>query len=864
MSALLQARCWLVLVALATSSVFAQTLDAGTKTPVFMHLNAPASGIANRPLRVAVGSTTTSLPVDPVLEYSIGGISRDLPITWGATDIVLPVGTVSLVAKYPGDATRQASRSMAVIVRIDPPLPSSPLPTVTSLYDALGNQTKETLTADGGVFVSAKFDALSQPTLVTDALKGVTQLGFDGVGRSVYVADPRTLITEYPRDGLGNAKVESPDTGLSARTFDAAGNLTKLTDARGAVTANTYDASNRLTTTTSTLGAATRVVTFRYDEVRVGSANAGRLSSAETPELTAVYRYDPTGTLLGETRTVKPAAGANAAEVNLSTTYAFSGAHPQSVTYPSGTSVGYTTMQRTVVKLSVTGSKQVPMELLTDLVYEPYGGGLRSWSWVMATTRVTGRRYSDTAGRAMRYPLGTHLRDLAYDEAGNIVSYRHFDSSTSAEVAAFNQSFTSDPLGRLTRFTANGLTTSYTYDANGNRSSESTLGITRVSTIDPSSNRLQGTSNPVEVYGYDAVGNVTSVSGRFSATYDEANRLKTVTRGGVTSTFTYDERGRRVRKVNSTGPASTVLYAYDAEHHLLGEYTATGVPLREYVWLGDVPVAMLVPAPSNTWGFEAYFIHTDHLNAPRVLVDRSGRVRWRWLSDPFGAGLAENNPSGVGAVTFNLRLPGQVFDPETGLHHNFHRDYDPVMGRYIESDPVGLVGGLNTYVYADNAPTRFTDSLGLTTNNKRNKHMECGPLHAPGIPVGPGRWEDPSFKCREGDACFRLKAKRDYLTRMWASHAGWVERFGDTRGCGHAQESDDLLRAVTRCELIIKKKNCDDDCTPPDSFGKWFRERFGSKSTYDPVQERMVTPPAPQLPSPMIPLPGPMPLRMMP
>jgi len=87
---------------------------------------------------------------------------------------------------------------------------------------------------------------------------------------------------------------------------------------------------------------------------------------------------------------------------------------------------------------------------------------------------------------------------------------------------------------------------------------------------------------------------------------------------------------------------------------------------------------------------------------------------WTWTNDdPFGANAPNENPSGAGQFTCNLRLPGQYFDKETNLHYNYFRDYDPGIGRYVESDPIGLRGGLNTYAYGSLSPLMFSDPSGL-------------------------------------------------------------------------------------------------------------------------------------------------------
>jgi RHS repeat-associated protein len=109
-----------------------------------------------------------------------------------------------------------------------------------------------------------------------------------------------------------------------------------------------------------------------------------------------------------------------------------------------------------------------------------------------------------------------------------------------------------------------------------------------------------------------------------------------------------------------------------------------------------------------------YFIHTDHLNTPRLIANETGQTAWQWENiDPFGGNAPNENPAGLGTLTCNLRLSGQYFDKETNLHYNYFRDYDPAIGRYIQSDPIGLQGGINTYAYVNSNPLSKIDPLGL-------------------------------------------------------------------------------------------------------------------------------------------------------
>ena len=188
--------------------------------------------------------------------------------------------------------------------------------------------------------------------------------------------------------------------------------------------------------------------------------------------------------------------------------------------------------------------------------------------------------------------------------------------------------------------------------------------------------------------------------------------------------FAHDSEGRRIRKFISAGTgagaASTVVFAYDQDDQLLGEYDASGKAIREYVWLGNRPVAVFTPdtkaatpAAAATNPPLVYYIHTDHLNTPRVVMDRANKLRWRWMAEPFGTTAPETNPSALGSFTLPLRFPGQYADAESGLFYNHHRSYDPALGRYTQSDPIGLLGGINTYGYVGGDPLRKIDPRGL-------------------------------------------------------------------------------------------------------------------------------------------------------
>lgn len=322
----------------------------------------------------------------------------------------------------------------------------------------------------------------------------------------------------------------------------------------------------------------------------------------------------------------------------------------------------------------------------------------------------------DTAGLEVRQRLGPWIRDLYYDAAGRITAFKHLDAATgtaTAQARALDQQFSYDAADRLVRVSTARSTWTATYDANGNRTSTSEGTTVSNVALAPDSNRLQRIDSPERIFFHDAAGNLTGDSSKYTARYDAAGRLAWAHNGTVAVSMDYDGAGLRVRRVESSGAASTLMFVHDAAGRLLGEYDVNGMPLREYVWLGDMPLAMLSTEAAGPSNPTLYFIHTDHLGTPRALIDRTGALRWTWLSEPFGNTPPDSNPIGLGAVNLPMRMPGQYADDVLGLFYNQQRYYDASVGRYTQSDPIGLAGGINTYAYVGGNPVSYTDPSGL-------------------------------------------------------------------------------------------------------------------------------------------------------
>lgn len=220
----------------------------------------------------------------------------------------------------------------------------------------------------------------------------------------------------------------------------------------------------------------------------------------------------------------------------------------------------------------------------------------------------------------------------------------------------------------------------------------------------------------------DAAGNTTAdPTLNVSFVYDDHNRIVEAYVGALLqASYVYNGQGQRVKKVEATGAQRTIVYHYGLGGELIGEtiYSDVGAKIdeRDYLWLDALPLAQSERtfAGGVVTSSQFAYIHADQLNTPRLATNGSGTVVWRWDSDAFGIGDADDDPdSDTNLVNVRLRFPGQYLDEESGLHYNYFRDYDPVTGRYVESDPIGLPGGLNTFAYASANPLLYVDPLGL-------------------------------------------------------------------------------------------------------------------------------------------------------
>ncbi len=561
--------------------------------------------------------------------------------------------------------------------------------TTTLAYDNNGNLLSSAAPLSRNT--ADQYDALNRLTQITDPNSGATQLTYDANNNLTSVTDPRTLTTSYTHDGFGDVtKLVSPDTGASTVTYDSGGNLKTATDARGAVATYTYDALNRMTK----VAYADQTLKFTYD---AGSNGIGHLTGASDANHSMSWTYDTLGRVTGKGQTI--------GKVTKSVGYAYVNGDLTSLITPSGQTITYSYTNHRITSITVNGAA-----LMTGVSYDPFGPA-NSWTWGNGTG-VT--RTFDEDGNPSQIVTAGVTNAYTVDSASRITAIS--DSGVPKDSWTFGY----DLLDRVTggSKSAKKSAVSYTYDANGNRLTETGTDAFSA-TIAPASNQLSSTSGAIaRTYTYDAAGNTTSYTGD-SFTFNDRGRMTQAIVDGAYTNYIYNALGQLIHKY---GNGDNTVLVYDEAGHILGEYTAAGVLVEETIWMGDMPVATLRP---NGATVDIYYVHADHLSTPRKVTRPSDNgLMWRWDPGTFGSPKPKENPDKLGAFKYNLRYPGQYELTESGLYYNRYRTYDPSMGRYIESDPIGLRGGINPYAYVRGNPVSFMDPLGWCPTDQ----SECGYL----------------------------------------------------------------------------------------------------------------------------------------
>lgn len=541
-----------------------------------------------------------------------------------------------------------------------------------------------------------QYDSFGQLTEITDALGGITRLTYDVHGNLVKVTDPEGRETRFEYDGNGQVTAEERQptpSQVSRRSYqyDADGNLATEITPNGEKAVYSYSSAGELVNVELFADQASatpkQTISLTYSDL-------GQLTSYDDGETQGTYSYDDVGQLLTATTDYGPFAK------SISYTYDAAG---NIATYTNPEGVIYT--------------------------YNYDDGGLIRSINIPGTGLIAFSEYQWTQPTRITLPGGSVI-ERQYDGLQRMASNTLMDPAQSALMTVL---YGYDPVGNiLSQGTEHGDYT-YGYD---------------------SLNRLTKADYPTandETFDYDGVGNRTGHNGDSSWTYNEANQLthqsdtsyeydanghlikKTVM--GQDTHFVYNSQERLVQ-VEDHNRQVVARYGYNPFGHrlwkevggertyffhnhsgLVGEYNIAGELIKEYQY-----------TPKSTWmtnplfqraGGSLYFYQNDHLGTPQRLMANSGQVVWEARSQAFG--YVDEVQS---KITNPLRFPGQYYDQETGLHHNYFRDYDPSLGRYLQIDPVGFRGGVNVYLYVYSNPLNMFDDAGTT------------PVHAIGAAAG--------------------------------------------------------------------------------------------------------------------------------
>ncbi|MDH0173216.1 RHS repeat-associated core domain-containing protein, partial [Stenotrophomonas sp. GD04145] len=430
---------------------------------------------------------------------------------------------------------------------------------------------------------------------------------------------------------------------------------------------------------------------FSYDWCAWGK---GMLCGLSGPDTATHFAYVPSGQLWIR-RDFITVAGQ---QTDHSTEFLYDGiGRPNQITYPNADRVNYAygaggrlaSMTATIDGVSRAVIAQASWKATGASGWLAYGNGLARGYNHDADGRLTAMSVWGPNSARLSY------WDYQYSADGEMTAI------IDAAVPDLTQTIGYDALSRLTQLRRFGIDNQLSYDAGGNHDRYQAGNQLTQYTIDPASNRVLGYANQdgTRQYQYDALGNrISETAGSRVSTYEynAFNRMSRANIAGQVTDYLINAQGQRVAKANAT---ATSRYFYSDQNQMLAELSNN--TWTNYLWFNGELVGLSRNGQLN-------FVHTDHLGRPDFVSSPQQATVWKAYNYAYGRSVQQDDIGGL-----NIGFPGQYYDAESGLWYNGFRDYDASIARYVQSDPIGLAGGLNTYAYAAANPIQRTDPLGL-------------------------------------------------------------------------------------------------------------------------------------------------------
>ncbi|MEQ1612538.1 MAG: RHS repeat-associated core domain-containing protein [Hyphomicrobiaceae bacterium] len=395
--------------------------------------------------------------------------------------------------------------------------------------------------------------------------------------------------------------------------------------------------------------------------------------------------------------------------------------------------------------------------------------------------------------------------------------------------AANSQTFGYSAANRLNAASGPYGSYSWTYDLVGNRTSEGKtppggLLATDTYAYPATSNRIQTVTRAaatVRTLTYDNAGNILTdngLAGSKTYTYNKRNRLGTATVGALGYAYTYNALEQLAIRQQTAGPSPFLThFVHDIFGNVIAETagggaTGTTGTVREYIWLPETEIAptasthttidrpLAVVDAVNTVSPQTWWVSVDHLNRPVRMTTAAKASVWDAVWQPWGGVQAI-----TGSASLDARFPGQWFQAETGLHYNWHRSYDPTLGRYTQPDPLGFVDGPSVFGYAKGSPGQLEDHEGTSTDGfakcywlKLQTKTFC-------------KWLPTTATCKGGpggDSCAVIAAKIATANKCIIFQKAFSESCFNPEDQSHEQREYDEGQRIKKCINIAKSKRC--------------------------------------------------------